>query len=86
MCGPNRTIQARFCFTMIDSTTGWLEIKEIENKEALNIANLVEQTWLTRYPWFMALTYDRGMEFIGEFTKMIEDDYGILRKGTTVMS
>ncbi len=33
-----------WCITMIDPATGWLEIKEIKNKEAINIANLVEQT------------------------------------------
>jgi len=69
---------------MIDPATSWVEIKEIKNKDALNIANLVEQTWLTRYPWPQELTYDRGTEFMGEFARMIEDDYGIIRKGTTV--
>jgi len=73
-----------WCVTMIDPATGWIEIKEIKNKEAINIANIVEQAWLTRYPWPMELTYDRGTEFMGEFAKMIEDDYGIIRKGTTV--
>ena len=55
-----------------------------KNKEYLNIANIVEQTWRTIYPWPMELTYDRGTEFMGEFAKMIEDDYGITRQGTTV--
>jgi len=32
----------------------------------------------------MELAYDRGTEFMGEFAKMIENDYGIIRKGTTV--
>jgi len=32
----------------------------------------------------MELTYDRGTEFMGEFAKMIEDDYGITRRGTIV--
>jgi len=31
----------------------------------------------------MELTYDRGKEFMGEFAQMIEQDYGITRKGTT---
>ena len=70
--------------TMIEPATGWHEIKEIKNKEAINIANLVEQTWLTRYPWPMELTYDRGTEFMREFAQMIEKDYGIIRKGKTV--
>jgi len=69
---------------MIDPATRWLEIKEIKNMDALNIANLVEQTWLTRYAWPMKLTYDRGTEFMGEFALMAEQDYGILRKGTTL--
>jgi len=30
------------------------------------------------------LTYDRGTEFMGEFAKMIEDDYDILQKGMSV--
>jgi len=63
-----------WCITVIDPATGWLELKEIKNKEAINIANLVEQTWLTR----------RGTEFMGKFAQMIEQDYGIIRKGTTV--
>ncbi len=32
----------------------------------------------------MELTYDRGTEFMGEFVKMIEDDYAKTRRGTTV--
>jgi len=52
-------------------------------KQGLNIAYLVEQTWLTRYPWPMELTYDRDTEFMGAFAFMVEQDYGILRKGTT---
>jgi len=36
---------------MIDPATGWFEIVEIPNKKADEIANLLEQTWLVRYPW-----------------------------------
>ena len=39
-----------WCVTMIDPATGWFEMKEIKNKEAINVANIVEQTWLSRYP------------------------------------
>lgn len=69
---------------MIDPATGWLEIKELKNKFAITVANLVEQTWLTRYPIPQILTYDRGIEFMAEFAEMIENDYSIKRKGTTV--
>jgi hypothetical protein len=69
---------------MIDPATEWLEIKELINKLAITTANLVEQTWLTHYPIPQILTYDRGTEFTAEFAKIIENNYGIKRKGTTV--
>ena len=31
----------------------------------MSIANLVETTWLTRYPRPMEIAYDKGSEFIG---------------------
>jgi hypothetical protein len=47
-----------WCLTMIDPAKGWLEIRELTNKEAITPANLVEQTWLTRYPIPQISTYD----------------------------
>lgn len=73
-----------WCITMIDPATGWLEIRELKDKEATTTANIVEQTWLTRYPIPQILNYDRGTEFMAEFAEMIENDYGIKRKGSTV--
>ena len=68
---------------MIDPATGWFEMKEIANKEAITIANVVEQTWLTRYPWPVKITYDKGTEFMREFADMVQNDYGIKKKGAT---
>ena len=51
--------------TMINPATGWLEIVQYSDKKSITIANLVEQTWLSRYPWPTLITYDRGSEFIG---------------------
>jgi transposase InsO family protein len=68
---------------MIDPATGWFEMKEIPNKEAFTIASIVEQTWLTRYPWPTEVTFDRGKEFMGEFARMVEKDYGITRRPIT---
>ena len=36
--------------TMIDPATGWFEIEEVATKRADVIANVLETTWLTRYP------------------------------------
>ena len=38
------------CMTMIDPAMGWFEIVDIPNKRADYIANVLEYTWLTRYP------------------------------------
>lgn len=73
-----------WCATMIDPATGWFEIVQIKEKDAANIANVVEMTWLTRYPWPTEIIYDRGTEFMAEFAEMVESDYGILRKPCTV--
>jgi len=72
-----------WCVTMIDPATSWFEIRTIKDKEALTIANIVEQTWLTRYPWPDIITYDKGTEFMAEFARMVELDYGIKRKGAS---
>ena len=57
-----------------------MEMKEIDNKTASTVANIVEQTWLTRYPWPSVIIYDRGTEFMAEFAKMIKDEYDIEKK------
>ena len=49
-----------WCVTMIDPATGWFEMKEIKTKQADVIANIVEQTWFTRYPWPTQLNFDHG--------------------------
>ena len=68
---------------MIDPATSWLEIKNIDNKRADNIANVVEQAWLTKYPWPNEITYDRGSEFMAEFAAMVKNDYGIKQRPAT---
>ena len=74
------------CVAMIDPATGWFEIKEFkEQKYMQNIANIVEQEWLTRYPWPTQVIHDRGSEFIGYFFReMLVNDYGITPKPITV--
>ena len=45
------------------------------------ISNIVEQTWLSRYPWPTQITYDT--EFMAKFAEMVENDYGIKRRPAT---
>ena len=73
--------------TMIDPATGWFEIIQYLDKRSIMIANLVEQTWLSRYPWPRLIAYDRGSEFIGyEVHNMVQTDYGIKCKPITVQN
>ena len=73
------------CVTMIDPATGWFEIQQYDDKKSVTVANIVEQEWLSRYPWPTQITFDRGSEFIGQdFQKMIKDDYGVKAKPITV--
>ena len=45
---------------MIDQEIGWFEIVQYNYKEAATMANLVEKTWLCRYPRPTIIMYDRG--------------------------
>ena len=50
---------------MIDPVTVWFEIVQYDDKISITIANLVETTWLSRYPGPIKITYDQGKAFIG---------------------
>ena len=51
-------------FTMIDPVTGWSEVMQYSNKNAMTIANLVVTTWLIQYPWPIEIMYDQGGELL----------------------
>ena len=74
--------------TMIDIVTGWFGIAQHEYKRAISIANLVETTWLSRYPIPIEITYDQVNEFIGhDFRKSLtEIEYGINSKPSTFVN
>ena len=52
--------------TMIDHFTRWFEVTQYSDKKVMAIANLVETTWLLRYPWPVEIMYDQGGEFLGQ--------------------
>ena len=45
---------------MIDPVTGWFEVLRYDDKRAITIANLVETTWISRYPRPIEITYYQG--------------------------
>eukprot|EP00957_Ditylum_brightwellii_P011784 889357-Ditylum_brightwellii.AAC.1 len=62
---------------MIDPATGWFEIKETTTRSSNVVANIIKQTWLTRYQWPQKVILDRDTEFMKDFITLIHDEYGI---------
>ena len=73
---------------MIYPVTGWFEIGKYNDNRAISITDLVETTWLSRYPIPMEITYDQGSEFIGHgFIKsLIEMEYRIVATPITLVN
>jgi len=70
---------------MIDPATGWFEIVQYKSKGSDVIADLLEISWLCRYPWPEQIIYNNGSEFIGpEFQSIIKHEYHINCKPTSV--
>ena len=79
-----KTTLTLWCVTMIDPTTGWFEISELPGtKQADEVTILVEQTWLNRYPWPQEVITDGDKEFMAEFTKLVKEEYGAIKKVIT---
>ena len=70
---------------MIDPVTQQFEISQYDDKIVISIANLVETTWVSRYPRPIEIMYDQVKESIClEFIKpLIEIEHGITAKQST---
>ena len=76
--------QSLHAMTMFDPATSWFEVVEIPNKKAITCANLVENSWLCRYPRPQECIFDNGSEFLGADFANTLDSYGIRRVPTTI--
>ena len=72
-----------WCLTIINPETGWFEMAQISSKTAAEIADITEKSWFTRYPLPQRIVFDSGTEFMAEFAKMCQNDYGLKRKPIT---
>ena len=68
---------------MIDPATGWFEMAQIPNITAAEVADITEKNWFTRYPLPQQILFDRGTEFMDEFSKMCHNNYGLKREPIT---
>jgi hypothetical protein len=41
------------------------------------VASVVEQTWLSKYPWPTIKVFWKGTEYMGDFSQMVAKEYGI---------
>jgi transposase InsO family protein len=71
--------------TMIDPVTGWFEMGSYDDATPETIMNILEISWLNRYPRPLVIVADRGGEFTGHFFRnALREEYGIeLRLITT---
>ena len=58
-------------------------MEQIPNKTAAEIAGISKKTWFTRYPLLQRTIFDHGTEFMAEFAKMCQNNYGLKRKPNT---
>ena len=64
--------------TMIDPETGWFKMKSYDDPTPETITNILEVSWLCRYPRPMVIVADRGGEFSGQFFgSNLKEEYGI---------
>jgi len=59
-------------------------MRRLKTKKADEVANMVEQTWLTRYPMPEEITFDGGPEFKAEFKKLVEEEYQLKARPSSV--
>ena len=45
---------------MNNIVTVWFEVERYDGKRAITIVNLVETTWMSRYPRPIEIMYDQG--------------------------
>ena len=69
---------------MIDPATDWIEIRTVvPSARADLVYDIVELTWLTRYPLPNQVIVARGNELLAEFKNMLQAEYGITVKPIT---
>ena len=58
-------------------------MRQIPNKRADKIVNIVEQAWFTRYLWPTQIVFNRGTELMPEFATTYREEYGLTTQPIT---
>ena len=78
--GNDRILNAT---TFVDPATGWFEITEIPDKTSARISQILNSTWLARYPRPRKVIFDNGNEFKKDFLPLLRD-FSIKPTPTTI--
>ena len=70
--GSKEDIQLR-AMTMIDPTTGWFEVREVDEPTADCCQQVFDDTWLSRYPRPQYIGFDNGSEFKSVFSELVQN-------------
>ena len=84
---PKRTLTRDvYAVTIIDDTTGWPEIVQLDGKSVYHLAKNIDFQWICRYPRPSRVICDNGGEFIGKEFQEILCSYAIKQVLTTLMN
>jgi transposase InsO family protein len=67
---------------MIYPSTGWFEVKDVNDKSAKESMNTFDGIWLSSYPRPEYIGFDIGGQYKNVFEELV-NNYGIKRKNST---
>jgi hypothetical protein len=67
---------------MIDPSTGWFEVKYVNDKSAKESINTFDDVWLSRYPIPEYIWFDNGGEYKNVLKELV-NNYVIKKKNIT---
>ena len=59
--------------TFIDPATGWFKITTIPGRTLMQMLQVLNSTWLSRYPCLEAIIFDNGTDFLKGFRNVFND-------------
>lgn len=83
--GPIRTAkgQKKMLLVMTDAFTKWAELGALPNKEALTVANAINDIWLLKHSNPRLIISDQGREFCNKVFKRMKERRGIFSNRTS---
>ena len=68
---PESELGNRFCFTITDQFSGWVEAFPIPNKKSITLARILVNQIFARYSWCRVMVSDNGTEMVNDVMRAI---------------